>query len=41
MLDIFYLTYHNDYSQDNFEQIKKLAGENQRVINVADIDGQH
>jgi len=39
MLDIFYLTYHNDYSQDNFEQIKKLAGENQRVINVADIDG--
>jgi hypothetical protein len=39
MLDIFYLTYHGDYSQENFEQIKKLAGEDQRVINVADIDG--
>jgi hypothetical protein len=39
MLDIFYLTYHGDYSEENFNQIKKLAGENQRVINVADIDG--
>lgn len=39
MLDIFYLTYHGDYSEENFEQIKKLAGEGQRVINVADVDG--
>ena len=39
MLDIFYLTYHDDFSQENLDQIKKLAGENQRVINVADIDG--
>ena len=39
MLDIFYLTYHDDFSKENFEQIKKLAGEGQRVINVADIDG--
>ena len=39
MLDIFYLTYQGDFSQENFDQIKKLAGENQRVINVADIDG--
>lgn len=38
-LDIFYLTYKDDFSQDNLDQIKKLAGENQRVINVADIDG--
>ena len=39
MLDIFYLTYHDDFSKENFEQIKKLAGAGQRVINVADIDG--
>ena len=39
MLDIFYLTYHDDFSQGNLDQIKKLAGENQRVINIADIDG--
>lgn len=39
MLDIFYLTYHGDFSQENFDQIKKLAGKNQRVINIADVDG--
>lgn len=39
MLDIFYLTYHGDYSKENFEQLKKLAGDGQRVINVADVDG--
>ena len=38
-LDIFYLTYQDDFSQDNLDQIKKLAGKNQRVINIADIDG--
>lgn len=39
LLDIFYLTYHDDYSEENFEQLKKLAGFPQRVIHVADIDG--
>ena len=39
LLDIFYLTYHGDFSEENFEQIKKLAGFPQRVIHVADIDG--
>lgn len=39
LLDIFYLTYHDDYSEENFNQLKKLAGFPQRVIHVADIDG--
>lgn len=39
MLDIFYLTYKDDFSQENFDRIKELAGEGQRVINVADING--
>lgn len=38
-LDIFYLTYHGDFSEDNFNQIKKLAAKNQRVVNIADVDG--
>ena len=39
MLDIFYLTYHDDYSQDNHRRLKELAQPNQNVIHVADIDG--
>lgn len=39
MLDIFYLTYQDDFSEENLKQIKKLAGSGQRVVNVADIDG--
>ena len=39
LLDIFYLTYHDDFSEENFERIKELAGFPKRVIHVADVDG--
>ena len=39
MLDIFYLTYLDDYSKENFERIKELALPGQNVIHVKDIDG--
>ena len=39
MLDIFYLTYLDDYSKENFERIKELALPGQNVIHIKDIDG--
>jgi len=39
MIDVFYLTYYKDFSQENYNRIKKLAGEGQRVINIRDIEG--
>ena len=39
MLDIFYLTYLDDYSEENFERIKELASPGQNVIHIKDIDG--
>jgi len=38
-LDIFYLTFGDDYSEENLEQIKKVAHPNQRVTTVSDIPG--
>ena len=38
-LDIFYLTFGDDYSEENLEQIKKVAHPNQRVVTVSDIPG--
>ena len=39
LLDVFYLTYHGDYSEENFTRLKELAVDTQRVIHVADVDG--
>jgi hypothetical protein len=39
MIDVFYLTYYEDYSQENFDRIKSKCGKDQIVTNVADIDG--
>ena len=39
LLDIFYLTYHGDFSEENFSRLKELSGFPQRVVHVADIDG--
>ena len=39
LLDIFYLTYKNDFSQENYDRIKDRSGFPQRVVNVADVDG--
>ena len=39
MIDVFYLTYYNDYSQQNFDRIKSLCGNDQHVINIANIEG--
>ena len=39
MLDIFYLTYKDDFSRENLFQIRKLSVNKQRVVHVKDIDG--
>jgi hypothetical protein len=39
MLDVFYLTYNGDYSQKNFDRIVELSDGENRITNVADIDG--
>ena len=39
MIDVFYLTYHDDYSDNNLNRILSKVAKNQRVINTADIDG--
>lgn len=39
LLDVFYLTYHDDFSEENYERLKSLVIYPQRVIHVADIDG--
>ena len=39
MLDIFYLTYKHDYSEENFKRIKEIACPGQTIIHVADIEG--
>ena len=39
MIDVFYLTYRDDYSDNNLNRILSKVGEDQRVINTADVDG--
>ena len=39
MLDIFYLTYKHDYSEENFERIKQVACSGQNIIHVSDVEG--
>ena len=39
MLDIFYLTYQNDYSRENWERLHELALPGQNIHHVKDIDG--
>ena len=39
MIDVFYLTYQDDYSDNNLNRILSKVRKNQRVINTADIDG--
>lgn len=38
-LDVFYLTYNGDYSQDNMNRIMELSKQGQRVINIDGIQG--
>ena len=39
MIDVFYLTYRDDYSDNNLNRILSKVDKNQRVINTADVDG--
>ena len=39
MLDIFYLTYQNDYSKQNWERLQELALPGQNIHHVQDIEG--
>ena len=39
MLDIFYLTYQNDYSKENWERLNELAHPIKNVLHVKDIEG--
>lgn len=39
MLDVFYLTYDNDFSKRNFDRIKGKLGDDQTLINVHGVKG--